>query len=313
MSLIAAQISSFDDADDLVDRLPARSGTCARRPRAPRRRRRRCPTSSSRTRRPAASDWYIASASIRLDADHPHVRPQRLDVAGDAGDQAAAADRHEDRRHVAGLWRRISSPIVPWPAMTSGSSNGWTNVEAGLGARARRSAPARRRSCRRPARPRRPSSRTASTLISGVVCGMTMTARMPRWRAENATPCAWLPALAAMTPRARSAVGQVRDAVVGAAQLEAEDRLQVLALEQHVVAEPRRQPRRRVERRLLRHVVDAARQDQPQHRVGIRTCSVPVVGTLSSGPCVATVSERRVNTIVEDACGGDFRAGARDR
>ena len=37
-------------------------------------------------------------------------------------------------------------------------------------------------------------------------------------------------------------VGQVRDPVVGAAQLEAEDRLQVLALEQDLVAEPARQP-----------------------------------------------------------------------
>ena len=34
----------------------------------------------------------------RLDADDPDVGPQRLDVAGDAGDQPAAADRHEDRR-----------------------------------------------------------------------------------------------------------------------------------------------------------------------------------------------------------------------
>ena len=33
----------------------------------------------------------------RLDADHLHVGPQRLDVAGNAGDQPAAADRHEHR------------------------------------------------------------------------------------------------------------------------------------------------------------------------------------------------------------------------
>jgi hypothetical protein len=25
-------------------------------------------------------------------------------------------------------WRRISMPIVPWPAITSGSSNGWMKV-----------------------------------------------------------------------------------------------------------------------------------------------------------------------------------------
>ena len=70
-----------------------------------------------------------------------------------------------------------------------------------------------------------------------------------------------------MTPRARSGLGEVRDAVVGAPQLEAEDRLQILALEQDRAAQPARQPRRRIERGLAAHVVDAAAQDQPQHAV----------------------------------------------
>ncbi len=39
--------------------------------------------------------------------------------------------------------------------------------------------------------------------MSGVVCGITMTAGMPRLRAASATPCAWLPAEAQITPRAR--------------------------------------------------------------------------------------------------------------
>ena len=73
-----------------------------------------------------------------------------------------------------------------------------------------------------------------------------------------------------MTPRARSSGRQVRDPVVGAAQLEAEDRLQVLALEQDLGAEAPRQPRRRVERRLPAHVVDAAREDEAQHLVAGR-------------------------------------------
>jgi hypothetical protein len=38
-------------------------------------------------------------------------------------------------------------------------------------------------------------------LIAGVVCGITITAGMPRRRAASATPCAWLPAEAQMTPR----------------------------------------------------------------------------------------------------------------
>ncbi len=176
------------------------------------------------------------------------------------------------------LWRRISAPIVPCPAITSGSSNGWMNVIPVSADQRRRSAPWRRRSCRRTAPPRRPSTRTASTLICGVVCGMTMTARSFSLRAEKATPCAWLPALAVMMPRARSRVGEVRDLVVGAAQLEAEDRLQVLALEQHLVAEAARQPRRRVERRLARHVVDAAGQDVVQQRREHRVVAVDGAG-----------------------------------
>ena len=153
-------------------------------------------------------------------------------------------------------------------------------------------------------------SRTASTLISGVVCGMTITARMPRWRAEKATPWAWLPALAAMTPRARSARRQVRDAVVRAAELEAEDRLQIFALEEHGVAQALGQARRSVERRLLRDVVDPARQDEPQHRLGIDlqrpACRHRVVRSHEWHP---SASGEGIH-VVEDASGGDFRPGS---
>ena len=39
----------------------------------------------------------------------------------------------------------------------------------------------------------------------GVVTGTTIVAAQPSFCAASATPCAWLPAEAAMTPRARSA------------------------------------------------------------------------------------------------------------
>jgi hypothetical protein len=39
-------------------------------------------------------------------------------------------------------------------------------------------------------------------LIRGVVTGITMTALHPRRCAASATPCAWLPAEAQITPRA---------------------------------------------------------------------------------------------------------------
>ena len=40
------------------------------------------------------------------------------------------------------------------------------------------------------------------TLICGVASGMMMVACMPSLAADMATPCAWLPALHATTPRA---------------------------------------------------------------------------------------------------------------
>ena len=54
---------------------------------------------------------------------------------------------------------------------------------------------------------------------------------MPSIRAASATPCAWLPALAATTPRACSSAREPRHAHVRAAQLERAGALQVLALE----------------------------------------------------------------------------------
>ena len=68
---------------------------------------------------------------------------------------------------------------------------------------------------------------------------------------------------------ARALVGcQMRDPVVRAPQLIAEDRLQVFTLEQNAVAKAAREARRRVERGFLRDIVNAAGEDQPQHLVG---------------------------------------------
>ncbi len=129
-------------------------------------------------------------------------------------------------------WRRISIAIVPWPAITSGSSNGCTKV--------------------------RPRSRLELERV-GVGVGVAVAVQhdlgaegahrvdlergrgrrhhderlQPSSRAASATPWAWLPAEAQITPRASASVEQVRHLVVGAAQLEAEHRLRVLALEQH--------------------------------------------------------------------------------
>ena len=81
-------------------------------------------------------------------------------------------------------------------------------------------------------------------------------------------------------------VGEMRDLVVGAAQLEAEDRLQILALQQHLVVETLGQPGRLVERRLPRHVVDATGQhvvkelcEFGSHEHGSYLAGSPVAGS----------------------------------
>jgi hypothetical protein len=67
------------------------------------------------------------------------------------------------------------------------------------------------------------------------------------------------------TPGFRSA--QLRHLVVGAAELEAEHRLQILALQQNLVLETARQTRRPVERTLVGHVVDPARENPAEELV----------------------------------------------
>ena len=92
--------------------------------------------------------------------------------------------------------------MVPWPAMTRGSSKGAMKVRDSTSESRWASALAASKfSPRRRTSP--PSDRTASILMLGVTVGMTMVARTPRTEADRATPWAWLPAEAVTTPRAR--------------------------------------------------------------------------------------------------------------
>src|SRR5207237_1738394 len=68
---------------------------------------------------------------------------------------------------------------------------------------------------------------------------------------------------------------QTGDPVVRAAQLEAEDRLEILALEEDFVIEPAREPRRRVERRLACHLIHTAGQDFAEERVHVSLLAAP--------------------------------------
>ena len=99
--------------------------------------------------------------------------------------------------------------------------------------------------------------------------GMNTVAEMPSSRAASATPCAWLPALAATTPRARSLGVEPGDPRVRAADLERPGALQVLALQPHRAAEQLGQGPRARHRRLPRRHRRAA-HGRPARRRGRR-------------------------------------------
>src|SRR4051812_30867650 len=95
-----------------------------------------------------------------------------------------------------------SSPSVPWPAMTSASSNGWTNAIPASSARAR-ACTTQSSTDAPPMCTTAPSARQPSTFDSGASTGMNTSHRTPRVRAACAHAQPWLPALPAVTPRAQ--------------------------------------------------------------------------------------------------------------
>ena len=196
----------------------------------------------------------------RIDADDPDPRIEVLEEGCDAGDQAAATDRHEHGIEVAAGLARDLHADGPLPGdhirvvervnedevavtgkterMIAGSiviitvqQHFATEIDDRLHLDARRGH--RHHDDRRDAAP---TCRKRDPL--GVVAR----------RGADHTACG----------RARRQAG---DLVVGAAELEGEHRLHVFALEQDGVAETARQPRGRLERRLDGHIVDARTQD----------------------------------------------------
>src|SRR5215213_1780596 len=92
-----------------------------------------------------------------------------------------------------------SRPSEPWPATTTGSSNGCTNARPPSSARA--SAAFRHSSTDSPPMwISAPIPRAASTLASGASVGTNTSQCTPRTRAAAASACPWLPADAATTP-----------------------------------------------------------------------------------------------------------------
>ncbi len=148
---------------------------------------------------------------------------------------------------TSGHCSRISSPTVPCPAITSGWSNGWIRIAPVRSANS--CAATRLSSTVFPANSTfAPYALVAATFGSGAPTGMNTVDCAPSMPAAKATPCAWLPALAATTPRARSCVGQPGDAQIGAANLVGTGPLDVLTLEPRRTAQRRRQRAARLQR-----------------------------------------------------------------
>ena len=198
---------------------------------------------------------------FRLHADHADLRKQVLHVRRDARDQAAAADGDEDRierlagllpqdlhadRALAGdhvgvvermneselaLARDRQRVIVSLVVFVAVQDHLAAEVDHRLHFDARRGL--------------RHHDRRRDAAALGSECDAL---RMVAGRgADHAAP--------------GDGLGQMRDLVVRAAHLEREHRLQVLALEQHGIAESAAQARRIFERRLDRDVVHARLED----------------------------------------------------
>ena len=103
-------------------------------------------------------------------------------------------------RARSGTCSSSSSPSVPCPAITSGSSNGWTNAIAGSCAASSCAASSASSTVAPTIRTSAPSAFAASTLEIGAGSGMNTTQRTPRDRAAYATAWAWFPALPVTTP-----------------------------------------------------------------------------------------------------------------
>ena len=204
---------------------------------------------------------------VGLHANHANAGAERLDVAGDPGDQPASSDGDEDGRHIA---EAVTKDLVADRALAG--DHQWIvermdereprrlddAVTVGLGIRV---AVAR-------------EDHFGAHLAHGLHLDLGRGLRHHDDGAKTEVARRVRDALS-MIPRAGRndsppalVVGHVRDAVVGAAELEAEDGLKIFAFEEHPVLEPRRQSGGGLEGRFLGHVVDAARQDQAQHGVG---------------------------------------------
>ena len=212
---------------------------------------------------PGAQRFVHGGRVDRLDTDDAHAWMERLDVGGDAGDQAAAADRHEDRVHgAAGLADDLHADRA-LPGDHVVVIEGMHEAQLLL-------------------------LRQQQRVLEGGVEHIAVQdhARTPvgdrlhldRGRGQRhdhhgADPASLrrqrhalrMVAGGGRDHAARRRLGvEVCDLVEGAAQLEGKHRLQVFALEPQLIAESARQARSLLERRFDRDLVDTGLQDALQ-------------------------------------------------
>ena len=201
-----------------------------------------------------------AGGLFRLDADDLDLGAQVLDEAGDPRGQPAAADGHEDRLDRIGMLAQDLHSHRALPGDHVGIVVGRHEREPALDLE-----PARLGECLVETVAEQHDLATAPA--HGVDLDARRRARHDDRRRDPELGRCQRHALGVVAGRGGDdAAGphlgrQADDLVVGATDLEREDRLQVLALEEHRHAEPLRQARHRVERALDRDIIDARAHD----------------------------------------------------
>ena len=180
---------------------------------------------------------------LRLDADHANIRTQVLDVGGDPGDQAAAADRHEDRVEAAAV---LAEDLHRHRALSGDHVRivvGWDEGHAfalgqlqGMGQRIGEGVAVQQRL----------AAARQHALDLELGSGARHHDHRPHAQAlrRQGQALGMVAGGGGDHPAGLLLVAQARDTGVGAADLEGEHRLQVLALEQHPVAQALGQLRR---------------------------------------------------------------------
>ncbi|MCY1231417.1 hypothetical protein D9M72_438640 [compost metagenome] len=197
---------------------------------------------------------------FRLDTDHLHVRTQVLHIGGDPRDQAAAAHRHEDGVQAAGVlaedFHRHGTLPGDHVRVVIGRHEGQALLRRQL-----------QRVGQGVGEGIAVQHHLAATGTHAVDLELRGGARHHDGRFDAQLPRRQRQALGMVAGRCGDHApralfrAQLHHTVVGTTDLEGVDRLQVLALEQHLVAQAFAELARRLQRRFDGHVVHRRRED----------------------------------------------------